>query len=108
MVRHCRTVLRNLVKDRFASIPNGARLGGGSVAKIRGMRLKLEGMRPGTPDLIFWREDGRVLWLEVKTPQGTVSKVQHQTHIQLIEDGHAVRIARSVAELHEDLIEFYN
>lgn len=50
----------------------------------------------GTPDLLVITPEGRVYWIEVKTPNGTVSKTQEKMHQKLRERGHAVIVARKV------------
>lgn len=93
-----------LVRGRFAAIPNG-----GSRDKITASKLKAEGVRAGMPDLIFWRETGRVLWMEVKNgTSGSLSASQKVLHAALKEDGHLVKVCRSLAEAMEAVKEFYS
>ena len=50
----------------------------------------------GTPDLLTITPAGRVYWIEVKTPDGTVSKAQKKMHKELKDRGQKVIIARKV------------
>lgn len=124
VVNYCRSAVgQKIVRDRFAAIPNGALLAGdarrraGQVAK-----LKREGMRPGMPDLIFWKGDmppewqttehprtfPEVLWLELKNGnKGTVSAEQKAVHANLIGCGFEVHIIRTFDQALEVINKFY-
>jgi len=92
-----------LVRGRFAAIPNG-----GARDVITASKLKAEGVRAGMPDLIFWREPGRVLWMEVKNgTSGSVSAAQKVLHSALKADGHLVVVCRSLSEAIEAVEAFY-
>lgn len=75
------------------------------VAAVRstgGMCLKWSS--PGTagvPDRICLMPDGRVLFVEVKTPTGRLSSVQVAMHRRMSAIGHSVAVVRSVAEINE-------
>lgn len=59
--------------------------------------LKHSGAKAGWPDLeIFW--NGRVLFLEVKSKKGDVSKPQAAVHDQLIRAGFSPVVVRSFDE----------
>lgn len=109
IVAHCTGLLRGMVRDRFASIPNGATLAGDARRRAMQMgRLKAEGLRVGMPDMVFWRDGGRVLFIEVKNGQsGRVSPEQREVHDGLRAAGFEVAVARSVFEAHEAITEFY-
>jgi hypothetical protein len=69
----------------WTTFPSG---GGG---RVRGAKLKGMGLKPGVPDILII-DDGRALWLELKSPKGTVKPRQTTCH-------EALRLARSdVAE----------
>ena len=38
---------------------------------------------PGTPDILAVSADGRLIWIEVKTPIGELSEIQIETHEDL-------------------------
>ena len=120
IVTWCRGIGHGYVRERFAATPNGAYLGGGGVgARVNQMRkLKEEGLRPGMPDLMFWRGipgptglwaiEPRVLFLEVKNgTSGKVSDSQKEVHASLTECGFSVLVARDLAEAIEMIIKFY-
>ena len=61
-------------------------------------RRAIRGVEAGTPDLLVMLRDGRVLWLEAKTPIGRVSPAQKQWHAQAAKLGHAVLVVRDVQQ----------
>lgn len=75
------------------------------VAAVRstgGMCLKWSS--PGTagvPDRICLMPDGRVLFVEVKTPTGRLSPVQVAVHRRMSAIGHSVAVVRSAEEINE-------
>jgi len=73
------------------SIPNG-----GLRHPRVGAMLKAEGLLPGSPDLIFALEKGKVLWLEMKTKKGRLSDTQIGIHHKLEQLGHVVETAHSI------------
>lgn len=55
----------------FRAIPNGG------ARHIRvAMKLKAEGVKRGTPDLVFLLDAGRTAWLELKAKSGVLSPEQ--------------------------------
>ena len=73
------------------AIPNGGKRG-----RAAGARLLVEGMTPGMPDLHI---PALRLWIEMKTPTGTVSKVQREIHERLKACGQTVAVCRSVEDV---------
>jgi hypothetical protein len=65
-----------------------------------GSRMKAEGMRRGTPDMLLAvpRGDRLTLWIEMKTPKGTVNEFQKSMLKRLTAVGHATCVCRSVEE----------
>lgn len=109
IVTWCRGIGAGYVKDRFAAIPNGGSRGHDARSRaIAGRKMKDEGVRPGMPDLEFWRDGGRVLWLEVKLgTSGTVSESQKEVHASLRSNGFPVYVVRTLAEACQKIVEFY-
>lgn len=75
------------------AIPNGERRHIAVAA-----RLKAEGVRRGSPDLVFLLPAGRVAWLEMKAPKGTLSSDQKLFRDVALSLGHHWALARSVDE----------
>lgn len=68
------------------AVPNG-----GLRDAITAKRLKDEGVLSGTPDLILVLEDGKVLWVEMKTrKKGRLSEAQINMQVALKQRGHYV------------------
>lgn len=61
-------------------------------------RMKAEGVRAGSPDLCFLLPAGRVAWLEMKAPNGTLSAAQREFCNRAQALGHLWAMARSVDE----------
>ena len=80
------------------SIPNGG-LRNARVAA----QLNDEGVCPGFPDLGFCYEEGRSLFLEMKTRGGSLSDYQKGVRYKLEQLGHQWFMARSVDEAMEIL-----
>lgn len=61
--------------------------------KIKGCVMKAMGVRAGIPDLVLYMPRGgyHALFVEVKTKDGKVSKVQKDYHARLIDQGYAVQ-----------------
>jgi hypothetical protein len=86
----------------FTSFPAG---GGG---QMRGMILKGTGLRAGMPDLMFLY-DSRTWFIELKTEKDTIrkvrkgvlSKVQKDTHADLLAARQVVETARNLDEVKE-------
>ena len=77
----------------FTTFPSG---GGG---KVRGAQLKAMGLKAGVPDIYIAGPGGRTLWIELKTAQGRLSRVQGSIIGTLYLLGHQVEICRSVQEV---------
>jgi hypothetical protein len=59
---------------------------------------------PGTPDLLIIRdynndEFSNVVWIEVKTEKGKVSKVQKEMHVELFARDQCVIVARCLDDV---------
>lgn len=61
-------------------------------------RRAIKGCEPGTPDVMVMLPGGSVVWLEIKTPKGRVSKVQLAWHAMAAKMNHTVHVVRSVQE----------
>lgn len=61
-------------------------------------KMKAEGVRAGSPDLCFMLPAGRVGWLEMKSPDGSLSTAQKYFRDMAQRLGHHWAIARSVDE----------
>lgn len=83
------------------AIPNG-----GMRHPIVGRMLKAEGLLPGSPDLVWAMEQARVLWMELKSENGSLSDEQIGMHFKLRELGHTVEVAYSFDEA-MDLLQHY-
>jgi hypothetical protein len=100
----CDGLGRRMVQARFAAIPNG---GGRDI--VTASRLKAEGVRAGMPDLVFWRDSGRVMWVEIKNgTSGQLSPSQKELHARMKADGHMVHVCRTLAEAIEVIQGFYH
>ena len=98
------TALMGLLRYRMRreivcfSIPNGG---------LRNPRVQQQlidsGLLPGAPDLYFAREEGRSLFMEMKTKKGVLSDVQQGVKFKLEALGHDWVLARSVDEAMEHL-----
>jgi len=76
----------------FSAFP----LGGGG--KVRGAILRSMGTKEGTPDLIVIN-DGRAIFLEVKSYTGAVSEAQKRCHAELRRARCPVYVVRSLDEV---------
>ena len=61
-------------------------------------RRKARGCVPGVPDMEI-HHNGRSFFIEIKTPKGTVSKIQKDMHQRLKRAGHAVAVCRSLEDV---------
>jgi len=61
-------------------------------------KMKAEGVRAGSPDLCFMLPQGRVGWLEMKAPDGSLSDAQKAFRDRALELGHHWAMARSIDE----------
>ncbi len=101
-MRHPEQVLQRQIAEYLAlvlippvwwtTIPAG---GGG---ELRGKILKGLGYRAGTPDIMI-AHDGRVAFLELKSPKGVLSAAQKETHAALRAAGCPVAVVRSLDEV---------
>lgn len=64
----------------------------------QGAWMKAEGMRAGDPDLHCWHKDdeGRTLWIEMKTPKGRLTDNQFETLQRHELEGDKVMVCRTV------------
>lgn len=109
IVAWCRGIGDGYVRERFASIPNGGTRGADAKSRaIAGAIMKREGLRPGMPDLVFWKGGRSVLWVEVKNGTGgSVDPDQHKVHASLREAGFPVLVVRDLKEALQAIINFY-
>jgi hypothetical protein len=91
----------------FTTFPSG---GGG---RIRGARLKQQGLKPGMPDMCIFAPCGQfepfrysVCWLELKAKSGSLSQAQKDVHKQLNGLGHQVATVKTLNEVQDALAEF--
>lgn len=78
----------------FSSIAHG----GYKLTKRAAARLKRSYLIPGLPDLHIVYQ-GRVYYIEIKTPTGTLSPEQKDIHAKLRAAGAQVAVVRSVPEV---------
>jgi len=83
----------NLGRLTYFSIPNNPR------SAATGLKLKREGMRAGTPDLMILAKDRVPLFVEMKAPKGRLSDDQILAADRLTEHGALVVICRSVTDV---------
>ena len=75
----------------FFAIPNQANRHISNAVK-----MKNEGVRAGVPDLCFMLPEGRVGWIEMKTPTGSLSATQKMFRDRCLELAHPWALCRSV------------
>lgn len=80
-----------------AAIPNGGH------SKAQNGRNKAMGARAGMPDFLVMDLDGRIVWFEVKAPEGVVSSIQKEIHRELRARGHTVFVVYSLEDLQRAL-----
>lgn len=86
---------------------NGAHLAGDKTSRFKQMSaMKADRMRPGFPDLTVLATNGRIGFLEVKTPSGAVQDNQRRMIEQLGVMGHQAAIVRSIDDTREALKEW--
>lgn len=103
LVRWLNTDAADTVKGRFTAINNG-----GYSSKASAGKAKAEGRKPGIPDLIFWRDRGRVFWLELKNGfKSKASEIQWSVVTALHKDGHIACIAHTMEDAQRLISEFY-
>ena len=83
----------HLPEFSLAAIPNG-----GARDMITGSRLKAEGVRRGTPDLILAapRKQYHGLWIEMKTSTGSTSQEQKEWLAYLNASGYRAEVCKSL------------
>lgn len=101
-VRWFRTVFFQFKKHLF-SIPNGAKMGGKTNKKgfpIQAAIMKGEGMTEGVADLLLAlpRHGFAGLFIEMKTPVGSLEPEQREFLEAMASVGYAVAMCRSLAE----------
>lgn len=69
------------------------------IIALGGLCVKVDASQRGWPDLTAILPGGLVLFLEVKTPTGRVSKIQQYMHDKLSEVGANVHVVRSVEDV---------
>jgi hypothetical protein len=82
-------------KLKIAASMNGGYLAGGYRSFAR---HKAEGALVGDPDLRIMANNGKTLYIEMKTPRGVISSEQSKLHKELLDMGHTVYVARSFDE----------
>jgi len=103
VVRWCDGLGSSLVRGRFFAVPNG-----GARDIITGAKLKAEGVRPGSPDLVFFASPGRVLWIEMKNgTSGKISEKQKILHQLMRDNAHDVVVCRDLIETITVISNFY-
>lgn len=58
-------------------------------------RKKLMGSRAGWPDMVFILNGGFIVWIELKTAKGIVSKVQEAVHNKMRQLGCEVHVVKA-------------
>lgn len=88
-----------LPRALIMAIPNGAR-------RTRTGRASnaIAGLCPGAPDLVVALPGGKVLWIEVKAPNGHASSSQIAIHSAMKALGHTCVIARSQDDVRRALV----
>ncbi|GBR43318.1 VRR-NUC domain-containing protein [Gluconobacter roseus] len=94
---HIWRALQILLPDDVVAWSNENRRNG----QREGARRKARGCIAGVPDMQFTHA-GRTLYVEIKTPTGTVSKEQRALHKRLKVSGASVAVCRSL----DDVISF--
>lgn len=106
------STLQRQIRDYLAvrgfqsvAVPNGAVLAGTKQQRaIQAANLKREGMMPGFVDLIVFASGGRVAFIEVKTPKGTIQPTQRACGAWLASLGHHYAIVRSLDDVDAALV----
>ena len=62
------------------------------------MRLRDQGVKPGTPDIIISLDKGRVGWLELKSRRGHLNPYQKGFAVKVMRLGHYWGMAKSLPE----------
>jgi hypothetical protein len=82
------------------AVPNG-----GSRNLLEAVNLKRQGLRAGVPDLCIIPKIGPVMFIELKSEEGTLSRLQSLWLQNLVEYGCPVRVCRSLDEVQQFLYE---
>ena len=82
------------------AVPNG-----GSRNIIEAANLKRQGLRAGVPDLCIIPKIGPVMFIELKSEEGTLSRLQSIWLQNLVEYGCPTRVCRSLDEVQQFLYE---
>jgi hypothetical protein len=82
------------------AVPNG-----GSRNLLEAVNLKRQGLRAGVPDLCIIPKIGPVMFIELKSEEGTLSRLQSIWLQNLVEYGCPVRVCRSRDEVEQFLYE---
>jgi len=83
---------RKAYAGKCAAVANG-----GWRNQLEALKLKMTGVDAGHPDLVFWCPHGAFL-MEVKTPTGTLSKIQKEYIADLRDMGYPVAVVHSLEE----------
>jgi hypothetical protein len=83
----------NLGRLTYFSVPNNPR------SAATGLKLKREGMRAGTPDLVIMAKDRVPLFVEMKAPKGRLTDDQILAADRLTEHGAVVTVCYSVTDV---------
>jgi len=75
---------------------NEVRMGGREGRIAQGIAIGM-GIHPGFPDVTVL-QDGRVLFMELKTPDGVLSKEQKEFRNFALDEGHGWTLVRSLDE----------
>ena len=81
---------------------------GGSRDAREGANLKTQGALAGVPDLCLVLPQGRIIWIEMKAEDGSLSKVQIDLHASFALLGQTVIVAYSVFDALDKLREVLN
>jgi len=63
-----------------------------------GQKRRIQGVEPGTPDLLVLLDGGRCVWIELKGPKGRMELSQVAWHTAARALGHRVVVARTIGE----------
>lgn len=88
-------------KQQLFAVPNG-----GKRNVIVAKQLKDEGVRAGVADLILLTDNGKVVFIEMKTKKGTQTESQKAFEMMCLENGYIYKIVRSFEDF-KKLIEIY-
>lgn len=112
-MKHPESIIQNqVVRWIQLQFPNALFTGGFDAAKLRpqqGMRRKLAGYRPGTPDILILeiRHGFHALLVEMKSPIGVLSESQTQFQAAATLRGYKYVVCRSLAEAQKEINEYF-